>query len=81
MPQATDMAQSGYFIWHINVKWVPSKQEFWTVAAAFAQGTNCNNTVLFLLRSRDGLHWTSYSQIALNTGTTWDRREIYRFTL
>jgi len=81
MPQATDMAQSGYFIWHINVKWVPSKQEFWVVAAAFPQGSNCNNTVLFFLRSSDGVHWTSYNRIALNTGTTWDRSEIYRSTL
>ena len=80
-PQPSDMAQPGYFVWHINGKWIPSKQEFWVVAAAFPRGTNCAATVLFFLTSQDGVRWTSYNRIALNKGTTWDQDEIYRSTL
>jgi len=77
-PQATDMAQTGYSIWHINVVWIPSKQEYWAAVSAFPSGLNCDSTVLFFSTSMDGLHWTSYQKIALDKGASWDRDQIYR---
>jgi len=78
VPQATDMAQNGYSIWHINITPIPSKQEYWAAIAAFPVGLNCASTVLFFSRSPDGVHWTSYGRIALDRGGTWDRDQIYR---
>jgi hypothetical protein len=82
-PQPVSMNQPGHSVWHINVKWIPSEQEFWVAASAFAQSANCAGTVLFFQRSRDGVNWTSYSRVALDKGKgkVWDEDQIYRSTL
>jgi hypothetical protein len=46
-PKPANFAQPGYEIWHLNVSYIPSKQEYWAVMAAYANGSDCNHTVLF----------------------------------
>ena len=80
-PKPANFAQSGYEIWHLNVSYSPSMQEYWAVVAAYADGSDCNHTVLFYSKSRDGVNGTSYSKAVLGSGMTWDNAEICRATL
>lgn len=79
-PQTTDLSQPAYTIWHIEVIDVPSRGELWMLSAAYPAGANCGSTVLFFARSTDGVHWTSFKNVALGRGSSWDRGEIYRST-
>jgi hypothetical protein len=81
-PQVVSISQPGYVIWHIEARYIPSKQEYWMFAAAYPQGTNCNNDnmALFFNSSLDGQNWTSYPRPALEAGSRWDDGEIYRST-
>jgi hypothetical protein len=75
--QIADLTQPGYVLWHIEVRWVATKQEFWLLLAAFK--SNCGDTVLFFANSADGIHWTTYDKAALGTAPTgWDDGAIYR---
>ncbi len=80
-PQTLQISQSGFVIWHISVIWVQAKQEFWTLYAAYPDGSNCGRTSLFFARSPDGIHWITYSKPAMVPGKGWDSRSIYRSTL
>jgi hypothetical protein len=77
-PQLTDLAQPGNVIWHIEVTWIDSKQEFWMLLAAYKHKETCGDTVLFFAKSQDGVHWTAYERPALGLGLIWDSGEIYR---
>jgi hypothetical protein len=80
-PQTLQLSQPGFVIWHISVTWVQAKQEFWTLYAAYPDGTNCGRTSLFFARSPDGIHWITYSKPAMVPGKGWDSRSIYRSTM
>ena len=79
-PQATDMVQANFVIWHINVNYVSSKNELWAAVTAYPNGqTCCANTRLFFSRSQDGVHWTSYNKPILSASLSgWDDMQIYR---
>jgi hypothetical protein len=79
-PQLVNISQAGYVIWHIEVRYVPSKQEYWMLSAAYPAGDQCGHTVLFFNNSSDGVNWTSYPNPALGIGSGWDSGEIYRST-
>jgi hypothetical protein len=60
----TDLAQPGYIIWHIKIRYVPALKEYIAMYVAFAQTTGigyCASDDLFLATSADGLHWKSYN--------------------
>ena len=77
-PQLMDLALPGKVIWHIEVTWIDSKQEFWMLLAAYNQGETCGDTVLFFAKSQDGVHWSAYQRPVLGLGLIWDSGEIYR---
>jgi hypothetical protein len=77
----TNLAQSGYIVWHLNVSYVAPKQEYWAAVAAYANGSDCGHTVLFFSKSQDAINWTTYNKVILGPGSTWDDREIYRSSL
>lgn len=76
-----NLSPSGYVVWHLNVSYVATKQEYWAAVAAYANGSDCGHTVLLLSKSQDGINWTTYGQPVLGPSTTWDDREIYRSSL
>jgi hypothetical protein len=76
-----NFAQSGYVVWHLNVSYIAPKEEFWAAIAAYANGSDCGHTVLFFSKSRDGVNWTTYNNVILGPGTSWDDREIYRSSI
>lgn len=76
----TNFIQPGYQIWHIFIRYVPSKDEYWAIFAAYPNGSASTNTMLYYAKSIDGMNWTSYTKPALDKGNldTWDDKEIYR---
>ena len=79
-PQTVNITQSGYNIWHLDVIYVPSKNEYWMIYPAYPSGSDCGNTVLFFAKSTDRINWTTYDKIALKKGSGWDEYQIYRST-
>jgi hypothetical protein len=67
---ATDLVQRGYVIWHIKIRYVPEKNLYLAMYAAFplpATGPgNCATSDLFVATSTDGLHWTSFPVPIIN---------------
>jgi hypothetical protein len=69
-------------VWHINVIYVPEKQQYMMLLNAYKDGTGCGDTVLFFANSRDGVAWSTYDQILLSPRSgDWDSGEIYRSSL
>jgi hypothetical protein len=58
----TDLAQPDWVIWHIKVRYIPEKKEYWAMYAAFpkAQVGGCLNNDLFFAISSDGVHWRTF---------------------
>jgi hypothetical protein len=75
---ATDLAQPGYVIWHIKIRYVPALKQYVAMYAAFPHTTgigDCTNDDLFIATSADGTHWKSFSAPVLDH---LDRR--FKFT-
>lgn len=66
-PQDVSLSRDPYSAWHIEVQWIPSRQEFWALYNAKRPG-NCNTDVLFLATSTDGLVWKTYPSPVLRAG-------------
>ena len=79
-PVATDLAQPGYVIWHLKVRWIPSKSQFWAVYSAFPEGQlGCDIDDLFFARSTDGVHWETFAQPLLrHEDRAWTGAAVYR---
>lgn len=59
-PLTVDLIQPGQSIWHIDVQWIPARQEYWALYNTFPLGTSCATNALYLARSPDGVRWTVY---------------------
>jgi hypothetical protein len=79
-PIEVTLAQPPFSIWHIEVQWIPSRQEFWAVYNVKNAG-NCNTEMLFLATSPDGVTWKTYPSPLLRAGAIPEFKEIvYRST-
>ena len=59
----TDLAQRGFVIWHMKVRYVAALKRYVAMYAAFPATTgisNCMNDDLFMATSADGVHWQSF---------------------
>jgi hypothetical protein len=74
-PTAVSLAQEPFIIWHIEVQWIPSRQEFWALYNVKRKG-NCNTDLLFMATSADGLTWTTYPSPVLRAGAIPEFNEI-----
>jgi hypothetical protein len=79
-PVATDLAQPGYVVWHMKVRYIPSKNEYWALYAAFpTTPAGCDIDDLFFARSTDGVHWKTYADPVLrHEDRAWTAAAIYR---
>jgi hypothetical protein len=81
-PHALNINQPGYVIWHLNTVFVPGRNQFMSLLAAYPIGSNCGHTSLFFANSYDGINWQTYPQILLGPSHEgWDSVEIYRSSL
>jgi hypothetical protein len=55
-PIATDLTESEGFAWHIDVQWIPTRNEFWAIYNIKVPGS-CTTAALHFARSTDGVHW------------------------
>ena len=79
-PVEVPLAQRPFQIWHIEVQWIPAREEFWAVYNV-KRGTNCNTDFLFLATSTDGVTWQTYPSPLLRAGVIPEFSHIvYRST-
>lgn len=55
-PVDTDLAEDNAFAWHIDVEWIPSREEFWAIYNIKVAGS-CTTAALHFATSVDGMHW------------------------
>ena len=65
--QGVGLEQQGLFPWHLEVQWIPSRNEFWALYNV-KRGGDCATPALFLATSPDGYAWTVVSQPVLTRG-------------
>lgn len=71
--------QNGYLPWHLDVKYIPSKNKYVCILSAYPAGGDSRHTDLFLATSDDGITWKTYSKPILSTKKgSWDDDFIYR---
>ena len=79
-PVAVDLALPGFWPWHIDVQWIPSRTAFWAVYNAKSAG-GCTTPAVFIAASGDGLAWSAVQQPVLAKGATLALQDIvYRST-
>lgn len=81
-PKTVNVSQPDWVIWHLDVRYILSKNEYWMLFPAYPSGSNCYDTVLFYARSADGRNWVTYDGVAVGKGVnhSWDAGKIYRAT-
>ena len=79
-PEPVVLSQHGVFPWHIDVEWIPSRQEYWALYNVKTPGT-CATGAVYLATSPDGLHWRTYPSPVLAQGVVPELRDVvYRST-
>jgi len=80
-PETVELSQPGFFPWHIDVEWIPSRGEYWALYNVKTAGT-CTTGALYLATSADGVHWRTYPSPVLAQGAIPELRDVvYRSTL
>jgi hypothetical protein len=80
-PQTASLSDPDGFAWHIDVEWIPSRNEYWAVYPVKIAG-GCTTDRLRFATSADGLHWTSYPAPVLLRGASEPLQGIvYRSTM
>jgi hypothetical protein len=73
-----NLRQPGKNIWHMDVSWIPERQEYWAVYVAYP-GNKCYGQDLFFARSSDGVTWTTYTIPFLrHDEASWTTNTLYR---
>jgi hypothetical protein len=57
-PEPVNLRVPGRVPWHLDVQYIPAKQEYWALIAAYPEGTTCSQTAVYFARSADGTDWT-----------------------
>ncbi|HYV95941.1 MAG TPA: hypothetical protein VE967_00650 [Gemmatimonadaceae bacterium] len=80
-PEPVALGQGGGISpWHLEVQWLPSRQEYWAVYPVKSVG-NCTTRALYLATSPDGLNWHTYPTPLLSRGASPDLADlVYRST-
>lgn len=66
-PQTVSLVQAGGSPWHIDVEWIPSRNEFWALYPAKRPG-GCTTAAVYLATSPDGVHWQTHPGPVLARG-------------
>lgn len=80
-PTTVALSQSGLYPWHIDVEWIPSRNEFWALYNTKTPGS-CTTSAVYLGTSGDGVRWTTYPSPVLTHGAIPEFQDVvYRSTL
>jgi hypothetical protein len=80
-PESVALGQAGGFAWHLDVRWIAERNEFWALYPMKTAG-NCTTSAVYLATSPDGVQWQSYPAPLLEAGVLpelWD--VVYRSSL
>ena len=80
-PEKVSLDQGGGVSpWHIEVQWIPSRNEFWAVFNGKTSGT-CTTPALYLATSPDGVTWRTFASPILTRGASPELADVvYRST-
>jgi hypothetical protein len=79
-PRTVTLTQPGVYPWHLEVQWLPSRQEFWALYNGKLAGS-CTTDALYLATSADGVTWKTYASPILRRGAIPELADIvYRAT-
>jgi hypothetical protein len=79
-PTTVSLGRPGSSVWHLDVQWIPSRQEYWALFISKVAGT-CNTRALYLATSPDGVTWTTYPQPVISAGVIPEFADVvYRST-
>jgi hypothetical protein len=79
-PQTVTLTQPDLFAWHIDVQWIPSRNEYWALFAAKGDH-GCATVGAYLATSSDGITWKTYPAPVLARGEVDDfPHVVYRST-
>ncbi len=80
-PEPLALADKDLFAWHLEVQWIPSRNEFWALYNVKRNGS-CATPALFMATSPDGHTWTELPTAVLIRGRVPEFADIvYRSTL
>lgn len=80
-PESVSLGQANGFAWHLDVRWIAERNEFWALYPMKAAG-NCTTTAVYLATSPDGVEWQSYPAPLLERGVLPELRDVvYRSSL
>ena len=80
-PEPVALNQQDLFAWHVEVQWIPSRNEFWALYNVKGSG-GCATPALFMATSPDGYTWTVHGAPVLVRGRIPALADIvYRSTL
>ncbi|HZW10895.1 MAG TPA: Ig-like domain-containing protein [Phycisphaerales bacterium] len=66
-PEGVGLEQQGLYPWHLEVQWIPSRNEFWALYNV-KRGGDCATPALYLATSPDGHTWTVQPAPVLTRG-------------
>jgi hypothetical protein len=79
-PLATDLSGGQLWPWHLDVEWIPSRNQFWAVYNAKA-ANGCTTPVVYLATSTDGVSWQMVARPVIVKGRIPEFQDIvYRTT-
>ena len=80
-PETTTISDPEGYPWHIDVEWIPSRNEYWAVYPVKKAG-GCTTDRLRFATSADGVHWTTFPSPVLMKGATDQLRDVvYRSSI
>lgn len=69
------------FAWHLDVEWIPSRNEYWAVYPLKTAG-DCTTRALYLATSPDGIQWKTYTSPLRSRGAIPEMMDVvYRSTI
>ena len=68
-PQGAGLLLPGFWPWHIDVQWIPTRGVFWALYNAKTD-RGCVTPALYLAESADGYAWNVLSRPVMTTGVT-----------
>jgi len=79
-PTTAVLAQPGVYPWHIEVQWIPARQEYWALYNGKVAGS-CTTDALYIATSSDGIAWKTYRSPILRRGAIPEFADVvYRAT-
>jgi hypothetical protein len=79
-PEPLDLPAPALWPWHLDVQWIPSRNEFWAIFNA-KTNTGCTTPAIFIARSPDGVAWTVAGRPVISKGRIPEFQDIvYRST-